>query len=367
MNSPLDKLTIRGFKSFQKLEGFELRRLNVLIGANGAGKSNFIAFFRMLRSFMEGTLNDYIRENGGISDLLHNGRKATEQMYFEALFGMRGYRFTIKPDAREGFETGNEARYYHGETEWRTLGSSGDHTSLLAKEAKGGSPDSGYSKPVFDTINSWTIYHFHDTGPRSPMRHAEIVEDSQKLRFNASNIAPFLMRIKDEESPCYKDILNACRLVAPFLDDFLLEPKKYGQKTKVSLTWRTKGSDYPMQPYHLSDGSIRFICLATALLQPTPPSTLIIDEPELGLHPEAVGILAELIKDASKRTQVIIATQSALLLDYFSVEDIVVVNRKDGKSSFERMKPEDFSVWRNDYSLGELWTKNVIQGGTSYE
>ena len=122
-----------------------------------------------------------------------------------------------------------------------------------------------------------------------------------------------------------------------------------------------------MQPYHLSDGSIRFICLATALLQPNPPSTIIIDEPELGLHPEAIGVLAELIKLAAQKTQVIVATQSPLLLDQFSIEDIIVARRKDGASTFERLKEEDYTSWLEDYTIGELWAKNVILGGTSHE
>jgi len=122
-----------------------------------------------------------------------------------------------------------------------------------------------------------------------------------------------------------------------------------------------------MQPYHLSDGSIRFICLATALLQPSPPSTIIIDEPELGLHPAAIVVLAELIQAAAKRTQVIVATQSPALIDQFGIDDIIVVNREDGASTFQRLKEEDFSAWLEDYSVGELWTKNVIAGGPVYE
>ena len=140
-----------------------------------------------------------------------------------------------------------------------------------------------------------------------------------------------------------------------------------GEAEKVKLSWKQIGSDYPMQPYHLSDGSIRFICLATALPQPNPPSTIIIDEPELGLHPEAIGVLAELIKLAAQKTQVIVATQSPLLLDQFSIEDIIVARRKDGASTFERLKEEDYTSWLEDYTVGELWTKNVIQGGTSHE
>jgi predicted ATPase len=153
----------------------------------------------------------------------------------------------------------------------------------------------------------------------------------------------------------------------PFFDDFLLDVAEFGEKQKINLSWKQKGSDYPMQPYHLSDGSLRFICLSTALLQPNPPSTIIIDEPELGLHPAAISILAELIQNASKRTQVIVATQSPALIDNFMVEDIIVVNRKDGASTFERLEEKDFNIWLETYSVGELWSKNVISGGPVYE
>ena len=368
MADSLDKLTILGFKSIRELRDFELRNLNVFVGANGAGKSNLIAFFRLLQALIKGNLADFVRESGGIGDLLHNGRKATKHMEFETRFGERGYRFAIKPGPGEGFALADEARYYQGARKgWWELGSSGDHSSLLVKEAKGNSHDSQYSWPVFEAVSSWKIYHFHDTSSTAAMRHAEIIEDSKALRYDAANIGPFLLRLRHDEQACYNDILNACRLVAPFLDDFLLEPQQLGPKTKVSLSWKAKGSDYPMQPYHLSDGNIRFICLATALLQPNPPATMIIDEPELGLHPEAIRILGELIQDAANRTQVIVATQSPLLLDQFAIEDIVTVNRQDGQSTFERLHRSDYTEWLKSYSVGELWAKNVIHGGTTHE
>ena len=368
MSNALDKLTIKGFKSIKSLEDFELTNLNIFIGGNGAGKSNLIDFFRMLRSMMDGNLNDYIREGGGISDLLFNGRKVTEKLYFETRFGPRGYRFSIAPGAKEDFSITNEARFYkHGVSRWWELGNSDDGISKLAQEVKNKTSDYKYGKPVYEAVTSWQIYHFHDTSKNATMRHYEIVQDNRNLRFNGANIAPYLLKMKNKYSDCYNEIIEAVRLVTPFFDDFILEAEEYGQKQKVNLSWRQKGSDYPMQPYHLSDGSIRFICLATALLQPDPPAAIIIDEPELGLHPFAINVLSELVHSTAKRTQLIIATQSPSFIDNFSIENIIVVNRKQGASIFERLKEKDFNVWLENYSVGELWSKNVISGGAVHE
>ena len=220
---------------------------------------------------------------------------------------------------------------------------------------------------VYDAISNWMVYHFHDTSSSAPMRRYCDIVDNKRLRGNASNIAPFLLNLREKQSGEYGEVRDAIKLVLPFFDDFLLEPVEMGDETKVRLTWKQKGSDFPMQPYHLSDGSMRFICLATALLQPDPPSTIVIDEPELGLHPAAISILAELLQAASKRMQVIVATQSPMLIDQFSIGDIIVMNREDGASTMKRLDPEEFSVWLEDYSVGELWTKNVIDGGPQNE
>jgi len=368
MPNALDKVTIQGFKSIRSLEDFELTNLNMLIGGNGAGKSNFIEFFRLLRAVMDGNLNELIRKGGGIGDYLFNGRKVTNQLEFEMFFGKRGYRFHIIPGAKEQCTIAREARFYKpGASGWWLLGDSDDGTSLLVKEAKSKSKDSTYSKPVYDAITSWQIYHFHDTCSNAGMRNAEIIQDNKKLRSDGSNIAPYLLGLEKNNCGVYNEIIDAVRLVIPFFDNFTLEPEEFGEKKKVHLCWKQKGSDYPMQPYHFSDGSIRFICLATALLQPDPPSTIIIDEPELGLHPAAISILAELIQSAAKQTQLIVATQSPLLINDFAVEDIIVVNRKNGESAFERLQEKDFNVWLEDYSVGELWTKNVIAGGPTHE
>ena len=364
MGSSLDKVTIKGFKSIQKLEDFELNALNIIVGANGAGKSNFIAFFKLLGALIDGNLNRFVRDNGGASDLLFCGPKVTKKIEFSTNFGVRGFRFNLIATPNNNAAIEDEARYYSGGASgWWNLGDSSEGISRMVSEVKSNSSDSKYSKPVFDAISSWKIYHFHDTSSTAPMRGEEIIQDNKILRKDASNIGAFLLKLKKDFPSEYRDIVNAIKLVTPFFDDFLLEAFKRGEKELVNLTWLQKGSYYPMQPYHLSDGSIRFICLATALLQPNPPATIIIDEPELGLHPAAIAILAELVKAASERTQVVVATQSPELINYFSVEDIIVANRKDGASTFNRLKEEDYEDWLDEYSLGELWNKNVITGG----
>lgn len=364
MSSSLDKVTIKGFKSIQTLEDFKLNSLNIIVGANGAGKSNFIAFFKLLSALIDGNLNRFVRDSGGANDLLFGGPKVTKKIEFSTRFGSRGFRFNLVVTPSNSVAIEDEARFYSGgSTGWWSLGDSSEGLSNMVSEVKRNASDARYSRPVYDAIASWKIYHFHDTSSTAPMRGEEIIQDNKVLRWDASNIGAYLLKLKNDYPSEYKDIVNAIKLVTPFFDAFLLEPFKRGEKEVVNLTWLQKGSDYPMQPYHLSDGSIRFICLATALLQPNPPATIIIDEPELGLHPAAIAILAELIKAASERTQVVIATQSPELINYFSIEDIIVVNRKDGASTFNRLKEADYDEWLEDYSVGELWNKNIITGG----
>jgi predicted ATPase len=374
MRDALEKLTIKGFKSIQSLEDFELRPLNVLIGGNGAGKSNFIDFFRLLRAMMElslphlqnSSLKTYIADGGGSDDFLFNGPKVTSHIEAELYFGMNGYRFKLVPTANETFVINDEARYYNkGTSGWWEMGSGHTTPKLLQeRQERGVAGRSSVASYVYDAIALWKIYHFHDTSSLAPMRRSESVDDYDYLRFNAANIAPFLLELKRNEAETYEQIIESVRLVTPFFKDFILRPNK---QDKVRLRWRQKGSDYPLKPYHLSDGTIRFICLATALLQPDPPSTIIIDEPELGLHPYAIEILAELIRATSKRTQIIISTQSPALVDCFEPEDVIVVNRKIGASCFKRLDAKQLSTWLKDYSLGDLWRKNVVAGGPSHE
>lgn len=381
MAQALDRLTIKGFRSIRSLENFELKSLNVLIGGNGAGKTNFIEFFRFLRAMMElplpdlnaSNLQSYVMDYGGMSALLFNGPKVTEAIEAEMYFGENGYRFTLTPTRDDRALINHEERYFSGSsTPWLNWGSGQLRPELLTEKDKPGTRGPDSKSPgfyIYKAIENWKIYHLPDTSKYAAIRKSESSHDTAYLRPDASNIAPFLWAIKNDmwdigHKEHYQAIVRSIRLVAPFFDDFILEESP---QEKVSLLWKQKGSDYPLQHFHFSDGTLRFIGLATALLQPYLPSTLVIDEPELGLHPYAIEILAELIKSASQKTQLIISTQSPTLVDCFEADDLIVVNREQGASTFSRLSKSDLAEWLRDYSLGELWRKNVISAAPQYE
>jgi len=369
MGQTLEKLTIKGFKSIRSLEDFEFKNLNIMIGGNGAGKSNFVEIFRMLRAMVDEGFANYVMNRGGADDFMFNGPKETKEIEAEFIFGENSYSFVLKPSASEEFVIQIEKERYL-DYSWKTIGLGNRESQIASKKNEKSSRYPGVygiGYHIHASISNWVVYHFHDTSATAPMRRSEIIADNANFRSDASNIAPFLLRLRDEKKTAYDEIVESVRLVTPFFDDFILKPVQKGEKKVVNLSWKQKGSDYPMQPYHFSDGTIRFICLATSLLQPNIPSIIVIDEPELGLHPYAIEILAELIKAASKKTQVIVATQSPPLIDNFSPEDIIVVNREKGASTFKRLETKELSEWLKEYSLGDLWRKNIVAGGPVHE
>ncbi len=387
MSDTIKRITIEGFKSIRKLEDFELRPLNVLIGANGAGKSNFVEFFRRLRELVEQRLWEVIRTTGGADAYLHLGPKVTRQIAGKVYFaGGYGYEFSLLPTLENGFAFGDETVVFADETveftESANLNGPPQRRVSLGKghlEAKlkdrckdeFGWKDSvrkDVPTRVFTGLSGLMVYHFHDTSATAGVRRQIATNQNVYFHPDGSNLAAFLYRILYEDPPSYERIRDVVRLAAPFFADFELRPNRLVSGL-IQLEWRQKGSDYTFFASHLSDGTLRFICLATALLQPSPPAIMVFDEPELGLHPYALTLLANLLQQAAKRTsqQVIVSTQSAQLVNEFEPEDVIVVERTQGESVFQRLKSAKLSGWLEDYTLGELWQKNVFGGGPRNE
>ena len=364
MASSLENITIRGFKSIRSLDSFQLNKLNVLVGANGAGKSNFVDFFRMLRSMADKDLQGFVGRRGNADTFFFGGPKLTPRISAHLKFGQNEYRFDLDSTNEASILVANEECKWTGAESWRTQTWNKPESGLRDwHKAKGTVGHFGPPHYVVDSVSSWTVYHFHDTSDSAPVRRPQGARDFRELHPQAGNIAPFLLRLRETDPGSYARILYNIQFVAPYLDDFILEPDGPEDQEKVRLEWKQKGVLSPMQPYQLSDGTLRFICLATALIQPSPPATILIDEPELGLHPAALDVLAGLMREASYKTQIIVSTQSATLLDLFEPNDVVVVDRKDGASTFVRLEEPKLREWLNDFTLGDVWRKNVFAGG----
>jgi predicted ATPase len=353
----LDHITIQGFKSIASIENLELRPVNIIIGPNGSGKSNFIGVFSFLQEARAGRLIDYVRRAEGAEHILHFGSKTTEEIRIKISFCGHDspYELGFKPTVEDGLYLSYE--------------------SVLGEDVKAmndlinGRFSAPFGKP-FEShrIAGWQVYHVHDTSALSPLRKTAKLHDNAYLRPDGANLPAFLYRLQQKHPDAYRLIRGTVQRVAPFFDDFLLNPDPLNEET-IRLAWKHKGSDQYFGASSLSDGSLRFIVLATLFLQPEAlrPSLILVDEPELGLHPFAITLLASMIKQASMETQVILSTQSPQLLDHFQPADVLVADRAAGGTRLTRLEPERLAEWLEDYSLGQLWEKNEIGGRPTAE
>ncbi|GAA6622317.1 AAA family ATPase [Scytonema sp. NUACC26] len=355
-NKQLSRMVLKGFKSITGCE-IELSRVNVLIGANGAGKSNFIGFFRMIQQLLERNLQVFVSRQGGPDALLYFGRKTTEQLEFQLYFGNNGYFATLEPTQDNRLMFAKESFWWNVSGE-REIGRGHFETQAFVDTR------TGIDEYVLSAMQQWRVYHFHDTSDSAYVKQPHGINDNAYLRTDARNLASFLYLLRDRNPASYQKIVKTIRLVAPFFGDFYLRSSPQNREV-IELEWFERGQDIPFKAHLLSDGTLRFMCLATVFLQPEElqPETILVDEPELGLHPYAITILASLIRSTPK--QVIISTQSVELLNEFDANDIIVVDRNEGKSLFHRLNQHELEEWLKDYTLGELWKKNVVGGRPS--
>ena len=386
----LKHISIKGFKSIKELD-LDLSPINVLIGANGSGKSNFISFFKLLSWMMRlpGQLQFFVGQSGGASSFLFDGASVTTQieakLNFEDNSNKYGYFFRLANAVSDTFIFAEEKFGDLSDLNLSTINpisypitTQSDNASLnlrmknfnLVKERMSGHRESRLidlaisgeqiAKNVFSLVQNFANYQFHDTSQTARFKQRWNVDDNQYLKEDAGNLAPFLLRLRENEPRYYQRIVETLRLIAPFFADFVLNPIG----NTVILQWQEIGTDLVFSPHQASDGTLRAMALVTLLLQPpdTLPNVLILDEPELGLHPYAISIIGGLINSVSNRCQVILATQSPLLVDCFDPEEIIVVERNNRESSFKRLVEADLEDWLEEYSLSDLWNKNIIGG-----
>ena len=359
-NASLKKIIVKGYKSIKELD-INLKALTVLIGANGAGKSNFISLFELINKIIEKSLEFYVAQSGGADTILYFGQQTTDELFLNLRFENNGYSITLIPTQTGNLMFSSEDCYFYGlnykKPYEKFLGGGHKETRLY------GPINTKMTSYIRDIMKSWKIYHFNDTGEKSKMKQKQNIDDNIRLKADASNIASFLYLLKKKYHNSYRNIIDTIQLVAPFFDDFILRPDPINDNM-IQLEWKEKNSDAYFNAHSFSDGTLRFICLATLLLQPQSflPSVILLDEPELGLHPYAISVLSALLKSVSTKTQVIISTQSVTLVNQFDIEDIVVVDRDNEQSTFKHLEKKEMENWLEDYGLGDLWEKNIFGG-----
>lgn len=362
----LKNVKIKGFRSIKEMD-LDLRPINVCIGANGAGKSNLIAFFKLMNEMMGERLQQFIGTTGRATANLYFGPRVTLQLEAELRFdvdqGTNGYGMRLFHAAGDSLVFAEEVLSYqspkHDRPQQESLGAG--HEETLVKEHAGHSP---LGKTVRHLLSRCRVYHFHDTSQTARVRQYCYVGDSQWLMPDAANLAAVLYRLRSENDLTYRRIVRNVKQVAPFFVDFDLRPSGRND-TDITLNWRHRDSDLVFGPHQLSDGTLRAMCLIALLQQPKEdlPYVIVVDEPELGLHPHALDLIASLFQAASSQTQVFVSTQSSRFVDAFEPEDIVVVERDGDATTIRRPDPKALGAWLEDYSLGEVWEKNVIGGG----
>lgn len=373
----IDQVRIKGFRSLADVELLEIPKAAVLIGANGSGKSNFIRFFEML-SWMLGPrrLGEFVAMQGGANDQLFGGRRRSPEM--SATVTMRTTaidKVTMQlTEARYDYHISlayaqpdrlifTEEAFRRTDADWQHLGS-GHTEAKIVEVIPPHTPLANYhftTQFIVSLLRSCSVYQFHDTSDASNFKTSWDVEDNNQLLSHGGNLAAILYRLEREDIKRFELICKHIGRILPGFDRFVIEDS-YG---KVLLRWKAKRTDKTFGAHLTSDGSLRFFALVTLLNLPSEmlPDVLLLDEPELGLHPAAIALVGGMIKALAKERQVIVATQSPLLVDAFDLDEIFVLDMEDGRTEFCKLAPDDYRVWLDEnFTPGELWQKNLLGG-----
>ena len=371
----IESVRIQGFRSLADIEIPGMPQAAVLIGSNGSGKSNFMRFFEMLSWMLRSRkLAEFVERQGGADDQLFRGNERTPRMEAEIRMrtemGRNDYRFTLSYAHPDRFLfTDERFRFsrddYLGEADWQSLGS-GHREAMLVEAAQSGRvPDVSYFSPttasvIVNLLRSCSVYQFHDTSDGSNFKQRWDAQDNNQLRAHGGNLAAVLHRLEQEDIRRYEAICYHIGRILPVFDSFTIE-ESYG---KVLLRWKAKHTDKTFGAHLTSDGSLRFFALVTLLNLPPGmlPDVLLLDEPELGLHPAAVALIGDMIKSLAGERQIIVATQSPLLVDAFDLDEILVLDLHEGRTEVRRLERNDYEHWLDGYSPGELWQKNLLGG-----
>lgn len=375
----IESIHVGGFRSLADFKVDDLPNPTVMIGPNGAGKSNVFRFLEMVGWMLTrppGGLARFVREHGGADDQLFGGRRRTGRM--EASLALRttagraDYRFALThadpdrlqfTDERFHLRDGDRPSDSSSQDAWLELGTGHAEAKLLdvgdagLDEADG---EGSGARAIVATLGSCSCYQFHDTSNRSRVSKLSHAGDGRRLCSDGSNLAAVLHFLERNDMRRYESICYHVGRVLPPFDRFAIEERR----DRLTLHWKAKGSDKTRGAHLASDGSLRTFALMTLLNLPPDllPSVILLDEPELGLHPAAVSLVGGMIRSLSARRQIIVATQSSLLVDVFELDKLLVLGLDGDATTVQRPESEDYREWLGECSTGQLWEKNLLGG-----
>ena len=377
MKSPsirFGSLKVQGFRRLADVE-LPLRPLSVMIGANGAGKTSVLDVLSLLASSAQSKLGESISEHGGIGSLLTCDRAEElglgitmevdghEPLEYEMWLRPQGIAHAIreetlkqtrKPHPKPFLHINslqNRVQYYNPK-EKKLLAPTWEHNPLetsLAQVPKMFEEPEDFRR----RLASSTFYHVLNVDARSPVRLPQSMGPAELPGRNGENLVPCLYYLRETNRDRFEAIEDSLRAAFPRFERLDFPPVAAGT---LALAWRERGFSRPLYAHQLSEGTLRFLWLTTLLQSPGLTALTLLDEPEVSLHPELLSLLGDQLREASQRTQLVVATHSDTLIRFLEPPEVVVLDlTDDGMATVTRADHLDLDQWLKDYSLDELW------------
>ena len=375
------RIHIAGFRRLRDIQ-IEMRPLMVLIGANGVGKSSVLDAVSLLSATAGGTMNKALNSLGGVKDVCSRGQCETialdaamdcpgyEPLQYQLELEAKGQGYAIPLEmlsqSREGYSAPFkhiEARYddirYFDPEQSRLVRPSWEHNPL---ESALSQVPKMFTQPeeLRRTLYSVTQYHVLDVGPRAPVKLPQQMKPAQLPGEDGEDLVPFLYNLRETDHDRYEAVEDALRSAFPGFESLNFPAAAAGM---LSLTWKEKQFRDPIFAHQLSEGTLRFLWLVSLLQSPNLSTVTMIDEPEVSMHPELLSLLADLMRAAAKRTQIIVATHSDRLIRFLEPSEVVVMDLgEDGYAATQWADSMDLEEWLKEYALDEVWRMGRMGG-----
>jgi predicted ATPase len=379
----LHRMKVGGFRRLRDVDiNFTGHPLMVLIGPNGVGKTSFLDAVSLMTASARGKLNEYLSDFGGVARLLTRGQCETLsfhvdmeiseslQMAYTLELAVEGHGYGITRETLLQRESGcaesvplidsafNDIRYYESESR-KLVQPNWKYTPLESSLCQVPKMFSR-SEEARQTLDDTSRVSILDTGPRSPVKLPQELRPASSPGLNGESLVSFLYNLREREPDHFEKVTDALRAVFPNFKELAFPSVAAGM---LALTWRDSNFSMPFYAHELSAGTLRFLWIISLLCMPILPTVTMIDEPDVSLHPDMLNILANCMREASRRTQLIIATHSDRLVHFLRPEEIAVVDMDEtGCASVTWADTMDLQKWLEDYSLDDVWHMGELRG-----